>query len=150
MRKWQNWLIFFFVSGIQFFTMETTVNRRNCQYRMTQSPRNHVSDTGHPLMGTISGRPLWLGPNQTISGLILAAGLNYLLKELVNNDGRNNVAKGILVYIFRYFHLWRNVGKISPILCVFPLWFSWEYYFQTKKTSYELYVERLPLDLESE
>lgn len=69
MRKWQNWRIFFFVSGIQFFTMETTVNRRNCQYRMTQSPRNHVSDTGHPLMGTISGRPLWLGPNQTISGL---------------------------------------------------------------------------------
>ncbi|KAK7141546.1 hypothetical protein R3I93_015634 [Phoxinus phoxinus] len=60
---------------IQFFTMETTLNRRNCQYRTTQSPRSHVSDTGHTLMRTITGRChfsppcLQLRRHRSISGL---------------------------------------------------------------------------------
>ncbi len=43
--------------------------------------------------------------------------------------------------------LLRNVGKVFP-MCLFPFWFSWEYYFRTKNTSFKLYPERLLLALE--
>lgn len=51
------------------------------------------------------------------------------------------------LYLGYEFPLQRNVGKVFP-MCLFPFWFSWEYYFQTKNTSFQLYPERLLLALE--
>ncbi len=51
------------------------------------------------------------------------------------------------LYLGYEFPLQRNVGKVFP-MCLFPFWFSWEYYFQTKNTSFKLYPERLLLALE--
>ncbi|TRY86712.1 hypothetical protein DNTS_001468, partial [Danionella cerebrum] len=80
--------------GIQFFTMESILNRRNCPYRMTQSPRSRVSDTwpsllreASPLKAATCSR---LEHSTTWSS---GAELNQVLKELLNNEGKSSVAK---------------------------------------------------------
>lgn len=82
---------------------------------------------------------------------ILAVEMNYLLKELVINEGRNNVAKGILVYIYLGISICGGmlVTNFPNTLCTSSLVLL-GILLPNQKTSYKLYLERLPLDLESE
>lgn len=153
MRLWQcHWngiLVSFVLPGIQFFTMETTLNRRNCQYRTTQSPRSHVCDTGQPLTRSITGRChfspacLQLRPESRTGSRT-----ERFAQRAAEQWGKEQCCQRYLVCILGYeCPLQRNVGKVFP-MCLFPFGFSWEYYFQTKNTSFKLYPERLVLALE--
>lgn len=138
----------FFFLDIQFFIMETTANRRNSQYRMTQSPRNHVSDTGHLLMWTITGRCHVL-PNQTISGLEYWQS-DWTNRCLMKEEQCCQRYFGIYIYIYLGISIcggmletnFPNTWCISSLVLLGKL-------FPNQKTSNKLYLERLPLDLES-